>query len=147
MPRIFTRCPDCHERDVRYCAHYNVLFVYIGGKPVWIRSPSEERARQTADRVRVALTGKPFNRKSTTEEQVHMNQDIEVEIDYDEQSQRAVLKFRGHKLTVDKVSRKRATTMAQGWAQHLTTRAGQVGYQRAVEDGFSINRLVVMPNA
>jgi hypothetical protein len=75
-----------------------------------------------------------------------MNQNVEVEIDYDEQAQRAVLKFGGHRLTVDKVSRERATTMAQGWAQHLTTRAGQVGYQRAMEDGFSINRLVGVPN-
>jgi hypothetical protein len=70
MALVFTRCPDCIEYDVRYCTHFNVLLVYIEAGPVWIRSASEEQARQTADRVRVALTGKPFNRKLHTEEQV-----------------------------------------------------------------------------
>lgn len=57
------RCDDCREWGNPYCKHRGVLVVFVDGAPLTIVSESEEKARLTADRYRMKVKGKPFNRR------------------------------------------------------------------------------------
>jgi hypothetical protein len=59
------RCDECRAAGSAYCKHRGVLVMFVDGAPLTIVSESEERARLTADRFRVKLKGKPFNRRRT----------------------------------------------------------------------------------
>jgi hypothetical protein len=69
MMRAF-RCDACRKEGQAFCPHNNALVVYMDSAPIKIVSSSEERARITADRVRVQLKGKPFNRRKFEESKV-----------------------------------------------------------------------------
>lgn len=59
------RCEPCRRAGESYCEHNRVLLVHIDGAPVTIISETQESARLTANRLRVKLKGKPFNRRRT----------------------------------------------------------------------------------
>lgn len=61
---LAVRCSECRRENRRFCQHNGVLLVYINSAPVVVVSDSEESAQLTADRLRVKIKGKPFNKKS-----------------------------------------------------------------------------------
>ncbi len=63
MSRRLSRCPQCHDEKIPYCKHHGVLSVYVDDKTaVMVRGATEESARRTADRVRIAFRGAPFKK-------------------------------------------------------------------------------------
>ncbi len=54
------RCAECRLAGISYCEHNRVLVIYIDAAPVVIISESQERARLTANRLRMKLKGKGF---------------------------------------------------------------------------------------
>jgi len=59
------RCAACKQADEKYCPHNGLLLVYIKGVAVHIVSDNEQKARETADKMRVRWCGTPFHRKAT----------------------------------------------------------------------------------
>jgi hypothetical protein len=55
-------CEQCRDEGSVYCSHRGVLLVYIGHAPVFVRGRTEQAARASADRLRIAWCGAPFRR-------------------------------------------------------------------------------------
>lgn len=66
---MMRRCDTCRDHNAAYCKHNGVLLVYIEGTPLFVRGSTEERARRTADKVRIAWRGEPFHRR----QEPHLN--------------------------------------------------------------------------
>jgi hypothetical protein len=61
------RCRACWKAGESWCSHRGVLVIFLGGVEMRVLARSQEAARLAADRVSIAMRGRPFHRRESSE--------------------------------------------------------------------------------